>query len=206
MSKQNSLTDRRIKKSKKAIKDTFLLLMQEKDVREITITEIVKAADLNRGTFYNNFQYKEDILDEIMEDVMKDFILSYREPYQHKETLNIKDLTSSTIKIFEHVAAHKNFYSLIVKSTVWFTFQLRICHELKRLPLQDLMNSKQSTTINIELFTNYQAHAILGMIIEWIHDEFNYSPEYMAEQLIQILNYNHGQTIVIKQPDNSEIR
>lgn len=206
MSKQNSLTDRRIKKSKKAIKDTFLLLMQEKDVREITITEIVKAADLNRGTFYNNFQYKEDILDEIMEDVMKDFILSYREPYQHKETLNIKDLTSSTIKIFGHVAAHKNFYSLIVKSTVWFTFQLRICHELKRLPLQDLMNSKQSTTINIELFTNYQAHAILGMIIEWIHDEFNYSPEYMAEQLIQILNYNHGQTIVIKQPDNSEIR
>lgn len=83
---------------------------------------------------------------------------------------------------------------------------MRICHELKRLPLQDLMNSKQSTTINIELFTNYQAHAILGMIIEWIHDEFNYSPEYMAEQLIQILNYNHGQTILIKQPDNSEIR
>lgn len=203
---KNSLTDRRIKKSKKAIKDSFLLLMKEKDVREITITEIVKAADLNRGTFYNNFHYKEDILDEIMDDVMHDFIISYREPYQHKETFNIKDLTSSTIKIFEHVAAHKNFYTLIVKSTVWSTFQMRICHELKRLPLQDLMNSKQSTTINIELFTNYQAHAILGMIIEWIHDEFNYSPEYMAEQLIQILNYNHGQTIVIKQPDYSEIR
>jgi len=174
--------------------------MQEKDFREITITEIVKAADLNRGTFYNNFQFKEDILDEIVDDVINDFILSYREPYQHKETFNIKDLTSSTIKIFEHVAAHKYFYTLIVKSTVWFTFQMRICHELKRLHLQDLMDSQQNSTINIELFSNYQAHAILGMIIEWINDEFYYSPDYMAEQLVQILNYNHVQTIVIKQP------
>lgn len=204
MCNNNSLTDRRIKKSKKAIKDSFLLLMQEKDLRQITISEIVKAADLNRGTFYNNFQYKEDILDEIMDDVMKDFILSYREPYQHKETFNIKDLTSSTIKIFEHVAAHKSFYALIVKSTVWSTFQQRICHELKRLPLQDLMDSKLDTTINLELFSNYQAYAILGMIIEWINDEFHYSPEYMAEQLIQILKYNHWQTIVIKQTDDPE--
>ena len=62
------------------------------------------------------------------------------------------------------------------------------------------MDSQQNPTINIELFSNFQAHAILGMIIEWINDDFHYSPDYMAEQLIEILNYNHAQTIVIKQP------
>ena len=44
--------DRRIKYTKKVIKDTFLELMDEKDINKISISEICKISDINRATFY----------------------------------------------------------------------------------------------------------------------------------------------------------
>jgi AcrR family transcriptional regulator len=83
--------------------------MQKKDFKEISITDIVKLADLNRGTFYKHYQYKEDVLNEIIDDVITDLIASYREPYRNRDTFEVSNLTSNAIKVFEHVNKHANF-------------------------------------------------------------------------------------------------
>ncbi len=62
-----------------ALKESLISLMQNKDFRDISITDIVELADLNRGTFYKHYQYKEELLEEVMEDVIADLIISYRE-------------------------------------------------------------------------------------------------------------------------------
>ena len=49
-------------RSKTWITESLLKLMEEKDFSKITITEIIKNADLTRQTFYRNFDSKEDIL------------------------------------------------------------------------------------------------------------------------------------------------
>jgi AcrR family transcriptional regulator len=184
----NTGIDRRIRKSKMALKESLISLMQSKDFREISITDIVELADLNRGTFYKHYQYKEELLEEVMEDVIADLIISYREPYKNAETFTIKELTASVIKIFEHVANHENIYTLILKSNAWPTLLERICNELKKLPVEDLEDYRPNPKINKELASSYQAYAILGMIIEWVNTGFKYSADYMAEQLLEILN------------------
>ena len=45
--------DRRIRKSKEALKNSLIELMKEKPVNNITVKELVLTADLNRSTFYN---------------------------------------------------------------------------------------------------------------------------------------------------------
>lgn len=181
--------DRRIRKSKTSLKESLLLLMQEKEFKEISIKDIVQLADLNRGTFYKHYQYKDELLEEIMEDVIKNLIDSYREPYQGIEVFAISKLTSSTIKIFEHVWKYASFYTLLVRSNALYSLQDRICKELKKLVLQDLSINLLSDNINANLFASYQAHAIWGMIMEWIESEFMYSSTYMAEQLLAILRF-----------------
>ncbi|MBT2646832.1 TetR/AcrR family transcriptional regulator C-terminal domain-containing protein [Bacillus sp. ISL-34] len=188
MTDNNTGIDRRIRKSKMALKESLISLMQNKDFREISITDIVELADLNRGTFYKHYQYKEELLEEVMEDVIADLILSYREPYKNVETFTINELTASVIKIFEHVANYANIYTLILKSNAWPTLLERICNELKKLPLEDLEDYRPNPKINMELASSYQAYAILGMIIEWVNTGFKYSADYMAEQLLEILN------------------
>ncbi|MGZ9819310.1 TetR/AcrR family transcriptional regulator [Peribacillus simplex] len=188
MSNNNTGIDRRIRKSKMALKESLISLMQNKDFREISITDIVELADLNRGTFYKHYQYKEELLEEVMEDVIADLIISYREPYKNVETFTINELTASVIKIFEHVANYANIYTLILKSNAWPTLLERICNELKKLPLEDLEDYRPNPKINTELASSYQAYAILGMIIEWVNTGFKYSADYMAEQLLEIIN------------------
>ncbi|MFF2496939.1 TetR/AcrR family transcriptional regulator [Peribacillus sp. NPDC058075] len=188
MTDHNTGVDRRIRKSKMALKESLISLMQNKDFRDITITDIVELADLNRGTFYKHYQYKEELLEEVMEDVIADLIISYREPYKNVELFTIKELTASVIKIFEHVANFANIYTLLLKSNAWPTLLERICNELKKLPLEDLEDYLPNPKINIELASSYQAYAILGMIIEWVNTGFKYSADYMAEQLLEFLN------------------
>ena len=47
--------DRRTKYTMKVIKDTFLNLLESKDISNITVTEICDIADINRGTFYRYY-------------------------------------------------------------------------------------------------------------------------------------------------------
>ena len=44
-------SDRRIRYTKQAIKDSLFALMQETPVEKITVKELCAAADINRATF-----------------------------------------------------------------------------------------------------------------------------------------------------------
>lgn len=190
MKKSSKKVDRRIKKSKDALKEALLTIMYEKDFRDISITEIVQTADLNRGTFYKHYQYKEDVLEEIINEVTTDLIASYREPYKNQATFDSRNLTSAAIKIFEHVAKHSKFYTLVVQSNVLYEFQRKICDTLKHLTLNDLLLNRSGMKVDPHQLASYHAYAIFGMIIEWINGGFKYSPDYMAEQLLEIIKMN----------------
>ncbi|CAH0345994.1 TetR/AcrR family transcriptional regulator [Bacillus sp. CECT 9360] len=193
-SKTNNI-DRRIFKSKQALKGAIISLMQKKDFKKISITDIVHLADLNRGTFYKHYQYKEELLEEIIDDVITDLIAAYREPYNGSDIFEVSKLTSSTIKVFEHVEKHSNFYTLIVQSNTLSGFQNKISNVLKELTLQDLIDDLPNPEINRELHASYHAYAILGMIIEWINNGFSYRPSYMAEQLLVIIKNSKANAV-----------
>ncbi|MFB6466984.1 TetR/AcrR family transcriptional regulator [Cytobacillus sp. Hz8] len=188
MSINEQKNDRRIRKTKNSLKDALLTLLQEKEFKDISIKDIVAQADLNRGTFYKHFPYKEDLLKEIIEDVIIDLIQSYRDPYINKDTFQVEELTSSSIKIFEHVAKHSIFYKIIFQSNVIPGFQNRMVHELKTLAIEDMTVFNTNPNINRELQTSYYTHALLGMVTEWVQGDFKYTPQYMAEQLIEIIH------------------
>jgi AcrR family transcriptional regulator len=196
MSTKDEIMDRRIVKSKRALKDSILSLMQKKDFKDISITAIVQEADLNRGTFYKHYQYKEDLLNEIIDDVISDLIASYREPYKDRETFEVSKLTSHAIKVFEHVKKHANFYTLMLDSSALPGFQYKLCDILKNLSMQDFDDHDNDSSVNRELLSSYHSYAIFGMIIEWINGRFKYSSNYMAEQLLAIINRNQPAAVI----------
>ena len=55
--------DRRVKYTKKVIKDTFIDLLSEKDINKVTVSEICKIADINRATFYRYYLDVFDLLE-----------------------------------------------------------------------------------------------------------------------------------------------
>ena len=52
MEAQVKKEDRRVRRTKKLLTQALTELMQQKQVKEITVTELTDLADMNRGTFY----------------------------------------------------------------------------------------------------------------------------------------------------------
>jgi hypothetical protein len=63
--------DLRVIKSKKNIRTAFLELMAEKGYQSITVKDIAERAFINRKTFYFHYETKEDLYNEIADEVSK---------------------------------------------------------------------------------------------------------------------------------------
>jgi AcrR family transcriptional regulator len=67
--------DRRVLKTKTALRDAMLALMAPKGWDDITIQEICDLANVGRSTFYVHYQSKEDLLAEGL-DGLRDMLIA----------------------------------------------------------------------------------------------------------------------------------
>ena len=65
--------DRRVIKTKRAIRLAFARLLSEKDINDITVSDIAGLAEINRKTFYNYYAGVYMIIDEIENDIVETF-------------------------------------------------------------------------------------------------------------------------------------
>lgn len=66
-------TDRRVVKTRKAIHNAFVELVTTKDVRDITVRDIARIADINRKTFYNHYTDINQLIDEMENEIISAF-------------------------------------------------------------------------------------------------------------------------------------
>ncbi len=59
-------TDRRTKYTRNAIRDALMELLKTKPYSKISVTEICRLAEINRGTFYIHYYDVDDVLDDIL--------------------------------------------------------------------------------------------------------------------------------------------
>ena len=64
--------DRRVKYTQKVIKEAFIDLLEAKDIKKITVSEICEKCDINRATFYRYYLDVYDLLDKIEEDFVNE--------------------------------------------------------------------------------------------------------------------------------------
>lgn len=86
-------SDKRVIRTKKAIKEALFKLLEEKDISAVTISELAKKANLNRRTFYTHYSNLTDILDEI-EGELVDSLTKLVEDFDQS------DFSASTKKLF----------------------------------------------------------------------------------------------------------
>ena len=61
--------DRRTRRTRKALFQALLSLLQEKPLNAITVTELTDLADVNRATFYTHYQDIFDMFDHLKSDL-----------------------------------------------------------------------------------------------------------------------------------------
>ena len=61
--------DRRIRKTKKALRAALVRLLSKESIAEITIKELTDEADVHRGTFYHHYRDAFDLKEQVEEEI-----------------------------------------------------------------------------------------------------------------------------------------
>ncbi|MFF2481487.1 TetR/AcrR family transcriptional regulator [Paenibacillus sp. NPDC058071] len=199
MTEAKSKTDKRIIRSKEALKKALLELMKIKPFSAITTTEIVKTADFNRGTFYAHYEHKEALLEDIINDMLNGLIAAFRKPYLEIDSFDFRHFPASAVALFDHIYENASLYSLMVDEQVMPGFKEKMYQAISTTSATDLIYDidKTNPPIDGELLNVYHMHALLGLTFHWIQDGFKQTPDYMAKQLVLFLGLSKGERKVV---------
>lgn len=199
MTRTTSKPDPRILRSTAALRAALLQLMAQKPFHDVTITDIVKQAGYNRGTFYANYGTKEELLNDMIEDKIQDLLHAFRAPYEKIDAFYPHELHAHSVMIFDHVARNADFYTVLTHSEVLPALREKILVSLKQIIMEDLhCESYEREVIDTELMVIYSLHALLGLIFHWIEGGLVHSPSYMQEQLVRILHHQADVKLEVK--------
>ena len=69
----NVKNNKRRRESQEKIERAFIELLQSREIKDITVSDIVKITELNRSTFYANYTDIFDLADKTREKLENEF-------------------------------------------------------------------------------------------------------------------------------------
>jgi AcrR family transcriptional regulator len=173
--------DRRIRRSRKAMRDALMALILEKEFDAITIQEIADRADVNRATFYLHFRDKQDLLLRSMQEIFDDLAARMKPPTGENFRMDVPP--AGAVRMFEHIAENADFYRAALGERGVASFQARVRKFLTDLSAKRLLMLQPDRSryrIPLEIVAAQSAGALMGMTVWWLERGMPLSPEEMA--------------------------
>ena len=171
--------DRRIKYTKRVIKETFLNLLEKKDISNITVTEICEIADINRGTFYRYYMDVYDLLKNIEQEFIDE--IKNSPSIERMQDHSISSFTKGILSIFEN---NKKIVRILFNTdnNVYFLNEvLEVAYEKcmgRWEEEQPEMKGPELENAVVFIF-----NGALGVINYWIKNDFNMSSDEVAKNI-----------------------
>ncbi len=200
--KGEACVDRRITKSKRALRAALIDLMEERGLDAVSVNDICARADLNRGTFYNHFRDKEDLLVALEDEVMADL-----DRFQAQmQDLTVRELMGYRVRkqplpflvdLFDYLREQGDFLHAVLGpgGDVRFGPRLRdaVCTNLIQSILHERYRNDPSPFVGY--YVAFFASAYLGIIQRWIDTGMRESSEEMALVAMRLFFIRPGESI-----------
>lgn len=177
--------DRRVRKTRKLLKECLIRLLKEKRVQDITVRELTDMADLNRGTFYLHYKDVFDLLEKTEAELMDEFnslVMSY----------DAKDLKQHPALVFDDIFALVYDNADLVEILMGENGDLSFVNRLKQLVhekcLRDWMEVFRSGDPQVfEAYFSFIVSGCVGLVQYWIQNGRKESPRQMASLTERII-------------------
>lgn len=185
-SKYNANVDRRIRKTRSALKRSLNTLLQEKNIQDISVKELTDLADVNRGTFYLHYKDVFDLLEQSERELLDEL-------HHAIDQLNINDVKKDPPLLFEHVYTvcreNADFIRILLgrNGDMKFlnsmnTFLKEKClHEWR--PIIKLINIE-----NFDAFFSFLIGGCCSLLQYWFSTGMKQTPRELADITAEILN------------------
>ena len=176
-------TDERYSTAEDAIYDAFFVLLKEKELDKITVSDVVKKAGIVRSTFYNHYENIPALM-EAAEDRTINDIFKMMESFHPK---NDRDMCRSYFLAICNYTRKNPFVSNLLKTPrgdAFFKKAITMFHQYVT-ELTSAPGRRQSK----ETFSYLIAGMIgttIGILHKWISEDFLESPDVLSDILAQI--------------------
>lgn len=181
------MSDRRILKTKKAIKYAFLSQLKNKILNQISVTKIANAANIGRGTFYLHYLDIFDLYENLVNDFFKEMEVFFDNAYPTTNAENLKKLIKEVINfIFDN----QQFFLIMFR----LEGSEKTISKLKKLfnkkIIQESIQIFDKENIDAEYLsaeTIFIVSGIVGVIENWLNEGLLVQKEELIELLYKII-------------------
>lgn len=171
--------------TKKIIATTLKDLMKTEPFVKISVSDIMKACQMRRQTFYYHFQDKYELLEWIYQYETKENIIDFLDYESWENIFN---------QLFDYFYQNQLFYKNAFEVTEQNSFIEYLSTHIKTLYLkafEDMLrdSNKHLDQQELDILASFYSHGFVGLVKEWIEKSCVYSPEMMASIIRQqVLN------------------
>lgn len=179
----NKIEDERYHIADEAIYDAFFLVLKEKDLDKITVSDIIKRAGIVRSTFYNHYENIPALVAAIEDKTIHD-IFSLMETFHPKNDWDI--CKSYFLTICDYTRTNPFLANLLrsPRGDAFFEKAMTMFHRYVTNVMQNTTPSSHSK----EEFSYMIACTIgstLGVLHKWTRENFAIPAEAIADILTQ---------------------
>ena len=178
----------------------LLMLLEKKDINEITIKEICEKAGVNRTTFYLHYQNIDDLFQETIDLINSEFQKSFKMKdvksiIKQGKIEELVFIREEFIKPYlEFVKENKRVLKMIHKKPMLFNNEKiykQMCEEIF-YPIMSSFNVPASEQLyRLEYFTR----GTIGIVNAWIENDCELPIERVTKIIIDCVNFNRENTI-----------
>lgn len=177
--------DRRQKKTRDAIFKAFASLLSEKNFNQITVQEIIDAADVGRTTFYAHFETKDFLLKELCEELFDHIIGT---AMGHPNVNGRYSCGKATDSVYLHLIKHlqqndSNILELLsCQNNELFLKYFK--NDLQKLIRTQFKESMNHSNLPEDFLINHISSTFVETVSWWISHHMKDSPETITKYFL----------------------
>lgn len=164
--------DRRVARTQAAMRGALVGLLRDKEYDDITVQEILDAANIGRSTFYTHCSGKDDLVRLSFRLLRAE--LAAAPPLPPRESA---PLLPFTLPIIHHLAEHPDLYGAFAGSRA----NELILGEMRQLILElarrDLKHPAIGNAVPLEVALHFVAGAFTALLIWWLDGKARLAPD-----------------------------
>lgn len=177
--------DRRVRKTKKALRQGLVELLQRKKLKDISVRELTDEADLHRGTFYVHYQDIYDLYDKMRQEAMEEIRDIFRQHPPEKLRTGPGPLFQA---IMEYARENRDLCQMFFSPNGDQALVRELEHIVEEKCFQDwpvLFPDKDLS--DSEYLRVFIVDGCMGVVRRWVDTGMTKSPLEMAKQMDQLI-------------------
>lgn len=170
--------------TRKVIRETFIRMLDEHPLKDITVKDLVTACEINRNTFYYYFPDIYAILTEIFETELRKVIEEYNETLSWEESF-----LKATGFALEYKKAIYHVYNSIQKDELE-QYIFRIAGNVMDRYIEKMSEGIPASKEDKKLIAFLYQSALTQMVLHWIAGGMKEDPEKMIRRVGQLFDGN----------------